>query len=664
MADSSSPRSSINPPVFYSSALVILAFVLFAVIAPEFAGNVFGAVQSWITDTMGWFYLLAMGVFLIFCFVVAFTRYGKVKIGLDHEEAEYSYGSWFAMLFAAGMGIGIMYFGVAEPVSHYLSPPTGEGSTPAAARLAMESTFFHWGLHPWAVYAVVALALGYSHFRHGLPLRISSALYPLIGNRIYGPIGNAVDVFAVFGTMFGLATSLGLGVLQINSGLTHLFDLPNSLLIQLVLIALITAAATASVVAGLDNGIRRLSELNLWMAIALLLFVLVTGATMFMFQTFAQNVGNYLSSVVERSFNMYAYDQDATSEGWLSAWTIFYWGWWISWSPFVGMFIARVSRGRTIRQFIMGVLFVPTGFNFIWMTVFGDGALHMLMVDGFTDLATAVQTDTSLALFAFLDHLPLSSVTSIVALVLIATFFVTSADSGALVIDMLTTKHGEESPTWQRIFWAVGAGVVAMALLVAGGLSALQAASIAAALPFTMILLVVCYGVLRALQIDAHKQDSLHFQSGVVTANYGVHRSKAWQGRLETLVSTPRRQQVREFLSKVVTPAMEEVGRAFEERGLDVKLTQEDDRSYIRVQHGEEDDFVYGVRARAYAAPSFGFGGVRRDEKQEERREYRAEVFLREGGQGYDLIGYSKEQVISDVLDQYEKHLHYLHLIR
>ncbi|OHV07640.1 BCCT family transporter [Kushneria phosphatilytica] len=669
MAEAEKPtKAGINPPVFFPSAAVILALVLFGVIAPDTAGKVFSAAQGWIIDTFGWFYLLSMGVFLIFSLLLAFSRLGQFKLGPDHSEPEFSYGSWFAMLFSAGMGIGLMFYGVAEPVMHYANPPMGDGGSAEAARQAMRTTFFHWGLHAWGVYVVVALALAYFGFRHGLPLRISSALYPLIGKRIHGPIGYAVDIFAVFGTMFGVATSLGLGVMQVNSGLNYLFDIPQNIFVQFILIAVVTAMATTSVVLGLDGGIRRLSEWNLWLAVILLVFVLLVGPTLFIFQSLAQNIGTYFSSVVNETFNLFAYTGNSSTDSFMSSWTLFYWAWWIAWSPFVGMFIARVSRGRTIREFVLGVLFVPVGVTFVWLSVFGDTALHGIMTGTTSHLVEQVQANTSTALFHFLDGFPLAWISSIVATVLVVTFFVTSSDSGSLVIDMLTAKDGEESPVWQRIFWAVSEGVVAFALLLAGGLTALQAASLMSALPFALILMAVCYGLFKALRVEALKQDSMRHMmntpSNVSRVGSGPGRSDYWQDRLQTLVSSPRRQQVNKFLHETVAPAMKEVCQEYEKQELDTNVTVEDDRCYLRVGHGDEIDFVYGVRVRSYAAPSFTLNSVRRNTSNEKRSHYRAEVFLREGGQQYNIMGYSKQQVIGDILDQYEKHLHFLHLIR
>ncbi|AOM02481.1 BCCT family transporter [Cobetia marina] len=654
--------AKINPPVFFGSAVVILAFVIFTVSMPETANVVFGHVQTWIIDTVGWFYLLAMGLFVVFTLGLAFSKSGDIKLGPDHSEPDFSYGSWFAMLFSAGMGIGLMFYGVAEPVFHFTAPPVGDAGTVEAAREAMKTTFFHWGIHAWGVYAVVALALAYFSFRHNLPLRISSALYPLIGKRIHGPIGHAVDIFAVFGTMFGVATSLGLGVLQVSSGLHYLFDIDNSLTTQVILIAIITGLATISVVMGLDGGIRRLSELNLGLALALMLFVLCVGPTIFLLQTLIQNIGGYLSEVVDKTFNMFAYiPEDGPSE-WLGGWTLFYWGWWIAWSPFVGMFIARVSRGRTIREFVYGVLFVPMGFTFMWLTFFGDSALHLLMTDAAGNLAEAVSADASVALFKFLELFPFGSVTSLLATVLVVTFFVTSSDSGSLVIDMLTSKEGDESPVWQRIFWAVSEGFVAVALLMAGGLGALQTASLASALPFAIILMFVCYGLLKALRLEGVKQRSMQHLSN--TPGHTAGGARSWQKRVQTLVETPQQKNVEQYLSDVVTPALSDVAKEFEAQGLDVRVNDEDDRSYLQVSHGDEIDFIYGVRVREYAAPAFALRNVKRKGTSDVERQYRAEVFLREGGQTYDLMGYTKEQVIGDVLDQYEKHMHFLHMAR
>ena len=650
-------RVQINPPVFILSGVLTLLFVGLAAAYPDTAADAFTAAQTWITHSAGWFYVLTVTGFLVFVITLAVSGYGKIKLGPDHSEPDYSYLSWFAMLFSAGMGIGLMFFGVAEPVMHYASPPVGDGGTVAAARDAMRITFFHWGVHAWAIYAVVALSLAYFAFRHNLPLTIRSSLYPLIGERIYGPIGHAVDIFAVLGTLFGVATSLGFGVIQVNAGLSYLFDVPVSVPIQIILIAAITAIATLSVALGLDAGIRRISELNIVLAVILLVFVLVAGPTVFLLQTLVQNTGNYLSNLFSMTFNLHAYEPT----NWIGGWTLFYWGWWIAWSPFVGMFIARVSRGRTIREFVVGVLLVPVGFTFMWMTFFGDTAIHMILMQGIGELADAVAADTSVALFKFFEQLPLSGITSLLATLLVVTFFVTSSDSGSLVVDMLTSSGEEESPVWQRIFWAVVEGVVAAALLLAGGLQALQTATIASALPFAVVMILMCWGLVRALRIEAVKRLSL--QHARVMPR-GPHAARGWQSRLANVVHQPDRAEVDRFIQTVVKPALAEVAEELKKQNLDADVGEDEEgRAWIEVRHGDEIDFFYSVHPRPYEPPSFVLRDTR-PRRTEELKYYRAEVHLREGGQDYDITGWSGADVINDILDQYERHLHFLHAVR
>ncbi|MEG8047087.1 BCCT family transporter [Sphingomonas aerolata] len=607
-------KAEINPPVFFVSAGLILAFALFGALAPETANRVFTTVQALIVADFGWFYIAAVAGFLIFAIFLMFSRYGDVKLGPDDSEPDYSYLSWFAMLFSAGMGIGLIFFGVAEPIQHYASPPVGEGKTIAAAREAMVLTFFHWGLHAWAIYIVVGLALAYFAFRRGLPLTIRSALYPLIGKRIYGPIGHAVDIFAVLGTMFGVATSLGLGVLQVNAGFNYLFGLPTSIPVQLVLIAAITGMATLSVVAGLDKGVKRLSELNIILAGLLLAFVLVTGSTVFLLQAFVQNIGTYLGEVVPRTFRLYAYEPNP----WLGNWTLFYWGWWIAWSPFVGMFIARISRGRTIREFIGGVLLVPTLFTFLWMTVFGNTAIALDMA-GTAAIADTVANNLPVALFETLEQLPLATIVSGIATLLIITFFVTSADSGALVIDMITSGAAENPPVWQRVFWAVSAGAVGAVLLVAGGLQALQTAAIASALPFAVVMVFICYGLLRALQTEGQEAMDLSAAGSDPIAETPL----SWQQRLATITRFHDKREVAAFLTDTASPALDAVAAQMRDSGLSPTLVQDENQVELRIPHGERGEFRYGVRARGFRQASFAWAASRKANEQE-RLHYRA----------------------------------------
>ncbi len=653
--DQPAPQSlAINPPVFFISAALILAFCLYGAVFTAHAEQLFSAVQGYLTASFGWLYMSSVAVFLVFVIGLALSSYGVVKLGPDDSEPDYSYLTWFAMLFSAGMGIGLMFFGVAEPVMHFLAPPDGQGGTVEAARQSMVTTFFHWGIHAWAIYIVTGLALAYFSFRHGLPLTIRSALYPLLGERIYGPIGHAVDIFAVLGTMFGVATSLGLGVMQVNAGIDYLFGTGISTTIQIVLIIVITLLATGSVITGLDKGIRRISELNLLLAMLLLVFVLFTGPTVFLLNAVFQNLGAYVSSIVENTFKLYAYEPN----DWISSWTLFYWGWWISWSPFVGMFIARVSRGRSIREFVCGVLLVPSGFTFLWLTVFGDTALNAALLDEGSVIIGMVQNNLPVALFALLDELPWSVLMSLIATVLVVTFFVTSSDSGSLVIDMLTSGGRHDTAVWQRIFWAFSEGVVAAVLLLAGGLKALQTAAIASALPFAVVMLFMCYGLLRGLQIS---HGGLHAPGELpALAEFSATaRGGSWQQRLRNLFVYHGREQVLEFLHSRVKPALERVAQEFEGQQLTAAVSEADESVTFTVHHDGYRDFIYTVRLRSYRMPTFAFPEMS-FRRAEERYYYQAEVDIASKPREDDLTGASEDEIVHNLLGYYETHMHLL----
>ena len=639
-------------PVFFISAGLILLVCLYGAGLSEHAAVTFSSTQRWLVTNFGWFYMASIAFFFGFVVYLAFSRFANIKLGPDDSEPDYSYLSWFAMLFSAGMGIGLLFFGVSEPLTHFAQPPSGIGGTTAAANRAMEITFFHWGLQAWSVYIVVGLSLAYFSFRHGLPLSVRSALYPLIGDRIYGPIGHAVDIFAVLGTMFGVATSLGLGVMQVNAGLNFLFGVEISTYVQILLIVFITGIATISVVAGLDAGIRRISELNLLLALVMLVFILVAGPTATLLSALMQNVGGYLSSMVDMTFNLYAYEP----KEWMGDWTLFYWGWWISWSPFVGMFIARISRGRTIREFIIGVLLVPAGFTFLWLSLFGNTALTMELADSGINLVTAALEDSPTALFVMLGQLPWSNVMSLVATLLIITFFVTSSDSGSLVIDIITSGGNEDPPVWQRIFWAVTEGAVAAALLLAGGLSALQAAAISSALPFAFVMLFMCYGLYKGLQMETIRRPYRPLPAPRIPQS---PTATNWQQRLRALIGEHRQQDVRAFIDNTVRPAMEAVAKQIDKSQL--QSTIEESKAMIRltVSHGVNAAFKYEIRLREYAIPSVAFPKLPR--RDQEKTYWRAEVHLMEGPQNYDAAGYTIEQLTSDLLAQFDMHMQSLH---
>jgi len=653
------PRSTILMPVFLPAMIVIALMVIGTISNPELAGQAFSSTLSWITETFGWFYMLAVALFMLFIIIVALSRYGDIKLGPDHATPQYSFPAWFAMLFSAGYGIALLFFGVAEPVLHYASPPGGEDpETIEAAREAMRIAFFHWGFHIWAIYGLVGLVLAYFAFRHGLPLSMRSALYPLIGERIYGPIGHTVDLFAVLGTLFGIATTLGLSVAQLNAGINHLWQaIPVNTTVQVLAIAGITLLAIASVAAGLDKGVKRLSQFNMVLVIAIMLFVFIVGPTLFLLESFVETTGLYLSGMVERTFSLEAYE----GTGWIANWTLFIFGWTIAWAPFVGLFIAKISRGRTIRQFVTGVMLVPTIFTFMWFSVFGGTALNAIMVEGYTTLVDQVQTDNAIALFMLYENLPWSVITSFLSIVLIVTFFVTSSDSGSLVIDSLASKPNLPTPVWQRVFWATIEGVIAAVLLVAGGLAALQAASITSALPFAIIMLIAAVGMWRALQIEGHREVSLQHHMNASRHQARAH-SGHWHNRLGNLLHFPGREKVEAFICEDVQQAMVKVQKQLSDRGWPAVLEFDDEhvRSRLSVAKQGEMDFVYEIRLRAYDMPSFAYP-EQPFEEEAQSHYYRAEVFLRRGGRGYNVYGYDEDLLISDILDQFEKYMHFLH---
>ena len=512
------PFPRVNRPVFIASALLIVGFIIFGSLFGELAGEVFNQLQSFITHRFRWLFIILINVTVVFSLYIALSRYGDIRLGHQTEHPEYSLLSWFGMLFSAGIGIGLLYWGTAEPLYHFMSPPMGQAETVEAAKQAMSISFLHWGIHAWALYCVVALSLAYFHYRRGLPLSIRSVLYPLIGQKIYGKWGHVVDTLAVFGTMFGVVTSLGLGAMQINAGFSNVFGIPNNVPVQLCLIAIITAMATLSVMMGLDKGIKRLSDINIVLTVLLLGFMLFFGPTQFIIDSFIENIGNYVSQLIPLGFWSEAY----SNTDWQANWTIFYWAWWVSWSPFVGIFVARISRGRTIREFIFGVLFIPMLLLFFWFTTFGGSAVHMELMGNY-GLIEAVKADYGSAIFKLIEYYPLTKPLTLVIVVMIMLWFVTSSDSASLVIDMLTAGGDTNPPKIQRLFWALSQGVIAAVLLVAGGLSALQAVAIIAGFPFAIVVFVMMYCLWRGLTRD--RLTLYRNQQWYITAESAEHNS-------------------------------------------------------------------------------------------------------------------------------------------
>lgn len=643
-------KEGLNPVVFYGSALVAAFIVIVSLLFPEKTAGTLTSIQNTITVYGGWYYILMAGFIFLLCIYLALSRYGDIKLGPDHSKPEYSRPTWFAMLFSAGLGIALVFYGVAEPVMHFLNPPNMAGSTPEAAKEALNITIFHWGLHAWSIYVIMALILSIYCYRHGLPLMVRSVLYPLIGDRIYGRIGDAVDIFAICGTVFGVATSMGFGAIQINAGLNHLVPaIPTSLTVQSVLIVLVTLFAMGSVVSGLNKGIKILSNINMTIAVTLMLFVLFVGDTVPVLNIFVQNMGEYLNSLMGKTFNLYAYDKSST---WIGGWTVFYWAWWFAWAPFVGMFIARISRGRTIREFVLGVLVVPTLFVALWMTVFGNSAISLILDNGLTEIGEQVSNNVSVALFVFLEQLPYSIFTQIVAVCLIVIFFVTSADSGSLVINILSYNGSENPPTWLRVFWTSTIGVIAFVLLYAGGLGALQTMIIVSALPVSIILLFAIYGLFKVLIVDYHKQKAFSF-----TAYQPQVNANNWRSQLQNISCHFNKEEAHAYLNKDVIAALQMVAEEAESfadtHKLKVSIERGDEFARLIITNGSDYDFCYAVHLAERPMPV--------SMQHNEDTYYRAEVHLAEGGKDYCIMGWSQDSLICDVLSQYQKHMHFLH---
>ncbi|YAL82136.1 choline BCCT transporter BetT [Dermacoccaceae bacterium W4C1] len=660
----------VNRPVFITSAALVVAFALFALIAPTTAETVIGDVVGWISTWFGWWYFLLAAVFVGFVLVVALSPFGKYRLGPEESRPEYNMFTWTAMLFAAGIGIDLMFFSVAEPVSQYLAPPTGEGETVEAAREAVEWTLFHYGITGWSMYALMGMALAYFAFRHNMPLAIRSALAPIFGQRVHGRFGDAVDIAAVLGTIFGIATSLGIGIVQLNFGLSEMFGIDQGKAAQIGLIVLSVVLGTISAVTGVDKGIRRLSELNVLLSLLLLVWILVSGNAGFLLNALVMNTGDYFSGLPGKALDTMAWEAPTD---WLNAWTLFFWAWWIAWAPFVGLFLARISRGRTVRQFVFGVLSIPFLFILLWVSIFGNAALQRSQED--PAFAQTTYDAPEAGFYTLLQSYPGATFLVGVATVTGLLYYVTSADSGALVMGNFTSKLShpmQDCSVAVRVFWSVAIGVLTLAMLFAGGdggsIVTLQNATIVMGLPFSFVLALVMVGLWKALRQESYKEAtftaSLH---GAIAAGRtgSSDASRDWRQRLSRAVSFPGRRATERFLADRVGPALEAVAAELRQADVDASVvTAVDDGGFtvptLKVDCQDDSDFVYRVSPTPARAPAFATSGT--GEKGEAY--YRCEVQLAQGSQGYHVNGYTTDQVIGDVLDQYEHHLSYLHMYR
>ena len=656
-------QDSLNKVVFYCSATLILLFSIITILFNEQANLVIINILNWVSSTFSWYYLLAATLYLVFIVFIACSRYGEIKLGSKHSKPEFSLLSWSAMLFSAGIGIDLMFFSVAEPLSHYMSPPVGEAETFEAARQSMVWTLFHYGLTGWSMYALIGVALGYFSYRYNLPLTIRSALYPIFGKRINGPIGHTVDTAAVLGTIFGIATTCGIGVVQLNYGLHVLFGLPENIWIQTALIGVAVIITIISVTAGVNKGIRVLSEINIYVSIGLLLFILFMGNTEFLLAALIQNFGDYLSQFPKLSLSSFPFEQP---KEWMNSWTLFFWAWWIAWSPFVGLFLARISRGRTIREFVTGTLVIPLLFTLTWLSIFGNSALYSVIFDGNTQLATTVLENPAHGFYDLLAQYPGFTFIAGVATITGLLFYVTSADSGALVLGNFTTKFTNiehDSPRWLSVFWAIAIGLLTLAMLMANGVTALQNTTIIMGLPFSFVIFFVMAGLYKSLRLEDFRQASTSLNAAPVVGNVDIFN---WKKRLSRVMLHPNLSQTRAMLDDVCKPAIEAVATELTDKGIQVNIQEkpleEEPELYhldLTIQLDEEENFVYQIWPVRYATPNFSSRG-----KRTKRYYYRLESYLFEGSQGNDLVGYSKEQVINDILDKYERHMMYLHINR
>ncbi|MDR6712594.1 choline/glycine/proline betaine transport protein [Pseudomonas hunanensis] len=646
-------RVRVNNVVFITSALLILVLTALLIAVPEKAGEVLNVAQTWLTRSFGWYYMLVIGGYLVFVIVLAFSNFGKLKLGGKDDKPDFSYGAWAGMLFSSGIGISLLYFGASEPLDHYFNPPEGTSATAEAARQGLQLTFLHWGLHGWAIYALVGLAVGYFAYRHNQPLALRSALYPLMGERwVKGGAGHAVDIFGMFVTLLGLVTNLGIGSMQVASGLEYLFGMDHSKTNLLIVILVMATVATVAAVSGVENGIRRLSNLNIVLFSGLLIFVLLAGDTLHLLNGFVQNIGDYLNGIVLKTFDLYVYEGEGdTSERWLGLWTVFYWAWWISWGPFVGMFIARISKGRTVRELVAGVLLIPLGFTLAWLSIFGNTALDLVMNHGAVELGKTALEQPSMSIYQLLEFFPAAKIVIGVAVFVGFVLFLTPADSGAVMMANLSCKGGqvdEDAPHWMVVFWSVVITLVTIGLLFAGNFAAMQTMVVLAGLPFSVVLVLFMFGLYKAM-----KQDS---QLELERAELAARGRRGFSERLSAMDLQPTQSVVQRFMDKHVSPALKDAAEQLRTQGFEVETRVGQSRNMmgLRVMMEEGNPFVYEVSLDGYlAAPNEASA---EGETEVRQRYYRAEVYLHDGSQEYDLMGFTPEQVVRDVLDQFESH--------
>lgn len=661
------PAPKTNWPVFIISGVLIIAMALYAGLGRDSAAETLASVTGWIGHNLGWFYVLTATIAVVFVLYIAFSNAGNIRLGPDHSRPKFNTFSWASMLFAAGIGVDLMFFAVAEPVTMYMQPPVGDGETMEAAKEAVVYAMFHYGLTGWALYALMGMAFGYFAYRLNMPLAIRSALYPLIGKRVHGPIGSAVDIAAMLGTVFGVTASLGIGVVQLSYGFHLIFGIEQGLGLQSALIIIAVAIATLSAVSGVDKGIRFLSELNVYLAIALMVYVVVFGKTAYLFDAIVTNIGDYVSKFPSWTMETFAFAEDqATVDTWMQSWTLFFWAWWIAWATFVGLFLARISRGRTLRQFIFGTLTFPFLFILMWMSFFGNTALDMVRSGDYPEFAENAINMPEQGFYDMLHEFPGSGIVIFLTTFIGLLLYITSADSGALVMSNFTsriTDNRQDGARWLRIFWSVTVGALTLALLQIDGIATVQSATVVMGLPFAFVVYLIMFSLWKSLRLENVQREAR------TTAMHGVISSRTerepsdsnlWKNRLDRANTYPSKQEMDTYLRETATYALEQVATHMRTRGYDallltselpdVELPQLD----LEVKLHNERMFRYQLFPVAAERPDFSTG--------EGDEYYRLEVYDMTGSLGYDVYGYSENQIINNVLDLYERHLAFLYM--
>lgn len=640
-------RTTLTKSVALPGLIIILCVSFYCGFFPEQANRSLSILKTYVFENLSWVYVLMVTLFVLFLIIIALSKLGNIRLGSDNSRPKYSFFSWIAMLFAAGMGIGLMYFGVAETMSHYANPAMDD--TLQRAKDAQLYTFFHWGIHAWAIYAVVGLVLAYFAFRYKLPLAIRSGLYPLLKDKIYGPIGNTIDTFALCSTFFGIATTLGFGVVQLNAGLKTIGLISeNNFIYQVIIVVVVMGLAITSALTGVDKGVKKLSELNLILAFVLMVFILIAGPTIYILGTFSEGIGYYISNLSNLTFNTFAYETEAQS--WFSGWTIMYWAWWISWAPFVGLFIARISKGRTIREFIIAVLLVPSLFNFLWMTVFGSSGvwLDKFVANG---ALSQLANDPDTLLFRFFEYFPFTSSLNVIAILIIGIFFITSADSGILVMNSIASGDKKNSPKWQCIFWGILLIILSLTLLRAGGLASLQTMTLISALPFGLSMLLLCFSLWKALRID-HLFHNTKLPYGSIAWD-----GSNWKERLNRILTFSHKRDIKEFLNTDVKDAFTELQQEFYKNDIEAEIITGRNTPLsieLFIKHDKIRNFRYGVVAEPQTISEYMIEEENTPNVDIETP-YIPITYFNDGRKGNDIQYMTKDEIIADVLREYER---------